>query len=72
MGKATVTDNHPASCGHIVLTVDNETHVFTKDDLDNKSLNRPQWLKKIQKLTDGKNLKTTDVVRKFLKDKDIK
>lgn len=73
MPKLTVQDNHPATCNHIIVNVgEEEKKITTLDELQtSKQLNRPQWLRKIQKLIDKQQLKTTDAARKFLQGKNI-
>lgn len=68
MGKITV---EKTTCKHIVINVDNEKHVFTKDDLESKDFKRPNWLRKLQKLTKNAKIDTPDDVKKFLKNKDL-
>lgn len=72
MAKLTVQDNHPNTCGHIIVDVDNDKKITSLQELqNNKELKRPVWLRKIQKLIEKQNLKTTDAARKFLQGKNI-
>ena len=72
MSKLTIQNNHPPTCGHIIIDIDNQKKVTSLQELkNNKELKRPVWLRKIQKLIEKQNLKTTDAARKFLQGKNI-